>query len=548
MTWLRPERSASRARAQESVRDGQVTGRPWCSISAVRSVPERFNVAEFFVDRHVAEGRGGRRAFRAGGRVVTYGEVADHVARAAGALGAAGLDSEQRALLALNDSPAFAAAFWGAAKLGAVSVPVNTLLAAAEYEFLLNDSRARVAVVEAEVAPRVLAVRERCPWLRAVLVVGGRAVGARDFDEALAEAKPVAEAAPTSPEDVVYWGYTSGSTGAPKAAVHAHQDFLAAADLVGVGVFGIGPDDLIFSASKLSFAFGLGNALYFPARVGAAAVLVAERTTAERAFEVIAAERPTIFFAVPTLYARMLEVPDAERRFDLSSLRYGVASGEALPPAIFDAWADRFGLELVEVVGSTEALHDFIANRPGQARRGAAGRVIAGFDTRLVDDAGAPVPTGTPGHLLVAGPTMAPHYWNRREHTRRTMLGEWLRTGDVFRQDAEGWFYFEGRSDDMLKVSGQWVSPAEVEAHLAAHAAVLEVGVVADIDVRGLTTPRACVVLKAGVTGSPALAAELRAFVRERAAGYKVPGRVEFVADLPRTATGKLQRFRLRRA
>ncbi len=509
------------------------------------SLPGPFNAAAFFVDRHVAEGRGGRTAFRAGGRTITYAEVADRVAHAAGALREAGLEGEQRALLALNDSPAFAAAFWGAAKLGAVAVPVNTLMTAAEYEFLLNDSRARVAVVETEVAPRLLAVRERCPWLRAVLVVGGRAPGAADFDEALVRAKPVTEAVPTSREDIVYWGYTSGSTGRPKAAVHAHEDFVAAADLVGVGVFGMGPDDLIFSASKLYFAFGLGNSLYFPARVGAATVLVAERVTAEHALEVIAAERPTIFFAVPTLYARMLEVRDDERRFDVSSLRYCVSSGEALPPALFDAWADRFGLELVEVVGSTEALHDFIANRPGEARRGAAGKVVAGFETRLVDDAGAPVPAGTAGHLLIKGAPTAPYYWNRRERTRRTMLGEWLRTGDVFRQDAEGWFYFEGRSDDMLKVAGQWVSPAEVEAHLVAHAAVLEAGVVGETDARGLTTPRACVVLKAGVAGSPALAAELREFVRQRAAGYKVPGRVEFVADLPRTATGKVQRFRL---
>jgi benzoate-CoA ligase family protein len=514
----------------------------------VESLPERFNAAAFFVDRHLAEGRAGRPEFRAGGRTITYGEVADLVARAAGALAEAGVDIEQRVLLALNDSPAFVGAFWGAAKLGAVSVPVNTLMSGAEYEFLLNDSRARVAIVEAEVAPRVLALRERCPWLREVLVVGGRTAGALDFDEALARAKPVMDAALTSREDVVYWGYTSGSTGAPKAAVHCHKDFVAAADLVGVNVFGLSADDLVFSASKLYFAFGLGNALYFPARVGAAAVLVAERITAERALAVIAAERPTVFFAVPTLYARMLEVPDAERRFDLSSLRFGVSSGEALPPAIFDAWADRFGLELVEVVGSTEALHDFIANRPGQARRGSAGKVVDGFETRLVDDDGAPVPPDGVGHLLVRGETTSPYYWNRLERTRQTMLGEWLRTGDMFRRDAEGWFYFEGRADDMLKVAGQWVSPAEVEAHLVAHPAVLEAGVVGDSDGRGQTTPRACVVLKAGVAASPALAAELREFVRGRAAGYKAPAVVEFVADLPKTATGKIQRFRLRRA
>jgi len=512
----------------------------------VEPVSESFNAAAFFVDRHVLEGRADRPAFRFAGRAITYGEVADRVAAAAGALADCGLEMEQRALLALDDSPAFAAAFWGIAKLGAVAVPVNTLMTEEEYEFLLNDSRARVAIVEAAVAPRVLAVRERCPWLRAVLVAGGRAPGALELDEALGRAKPVTEAASTFSEDIVYWGYTSGSTGKPKAAVHSHKDFLAAADLVGVGVFGVGPEDVIFSGSKLYFAFGLGNSLYFPARVGAAAVLVPERITPELAFETISRERPTIFLTVPTLYARMLEVPDAERRFDLSSLRYGVSSGEALPPALFDAWADRFGLELVEVVGSTEALHDFIANRPGEARRGASGKVIPGFEARLVDDAGAPVPTGGVGHLLVKGETTAPYYWNRLERTRRTMLGEWLRTGDMFRRDAEGWFYFEGRSDDMLKVGGQWVSPVEVEAHLTAHPAVLEAGVVGEPDARGLTVPCAFVVLKHGRAPSPALAEELRELVRRRAAGFKAPGRVEFVADLPKTATGKIQRFRLR--
>jgi benzoate-CoA ligase family protein len=512
----------------------------------VEPLPEHFNVASFFVDRHVAEGRSAARAFRFAGRTLDYGEVADLVARAAGALAAAGLEIEQRALLVLNDSPAFAAAFWGAARLGAVAVPVNTLMTAAEYEFLLNDSRARVAVVEAEAAPRLLAARGRCPWLRAVFVVGGRAPGARDWDEALAGAKPVAEAAGTCAEDIVYWGYTSGSTGTPKAAVHSHKDFVAAADLVGVNVFGLGPDDLVFSASKLYFAFGLGNALVFPSRVGAASVLVPERVTAELAFDIITRERPSVFLTVPTLYARMLEIPDAERRWDLSSLRFGVSSGEALPPALFDAWADRFGLELVEVVGSTEALHDFIANRPGQARRGASGKLVPGFEARLVDDAGAPVPPGTVGHLLVKGPTTAPYYWNRLERTQRTMLGEWLRTGDMFRQDGDGWFYFEGRSDDMLKVGGQWVSPAEVEAHLAAHPAVLEAGVVGDTDSRGLLLPSAYVVLKDGRAASAALASELRDFVRARTAAFKTPAVVEFVDELPRTATGKVQRFRLR--
>jgi benzoate-CoA ligase len=244
----------------------------------------------------------------------------------------------------------------------------------------------------------------------------------------------------------------------------------------------------------------------------------------------------------------MLEIPDAEHRWDLSSLRYGVSSGEALPPALFEAWADRFGLELVEVVGSTEALHDFIANRPGEARAGTSGKVVPGFETRVVDDDGAAVPVGTVGHLLVKGATTASGYWNRRERTRSTMLGEWLRTGDMFRQDADGWFYFEGRADDMLKVAGQWVSPAEVEAHLVAHPAVLEAGVIGAADGRGLVVPCAYVVLKAERQASAALATELRDFVRGRAAAFKAPARIDFVADLPKTATGKIQRFRLRDA
>jgi benzoate-CoA ligase family protein len=513
----------------------------------VGSLPERFNAASWFVDRHLAEGRGARTAFRFAGRSVTYAEVAESVDRCANALGGLGLEAEQRVLLALNDTPAFAATFWGAVKLGAVAVPVNTIMAAAEYEFVLNDSRARVAVVEAPVAERLLASRVRCPWLRATVVVGGRGgPGTHDFDDLLAAATPALEPAETLAEDICYWGYTSGSTGKPKAAVHAHGDFVAAADLVGVGVFGLEDDDLIFSASKTFFAFGLGNSLYFPAHVGATSVLVPERIDAERAFEVIATERPTVFFTVPTLYARMLAVEDAEHRWDLSSLRYCVSSGEALPPAIFDAWAERFGLELVEVVGSTEALHDFIANTPGTARRGAAGRVVPGFQARLVDDAGAPVADTTIGHLLVKGPTTAPYYWNRLDRTRATMQGEWLRTGDMFARDADGFFTFAGRSDDMLKVAGMWVSPAEIEAELAQHPGVLEAGVVGVADREGLTRPHAIVVLKTGWTPSPELATALVEFVRARAGGHRVPARVEFSEDLPKTATGKIQRFRLR--
>jgi benzoate-CoA ligase family protein len=470
---------------------------------------------------------------------VTYDELARTASRVGHVLAGLGVEIENRVVLILDDTPAFAATFWGALKLGAVAVPLNTLMTADEYAFVLEDSRAKVAVVEDALCPKLDALRGRCRWLRAL-------IGVRELEERMARAPDSLEATPTAREDIAYWGYTSGSTGRPKAAVHSHKDFLAAADLVGVGVFGLRPDDLVFSASKMYFAFGLGNSLYFPPRVGAASLLVAERLTPERAFETIARERPTVFFAVATLYARMLEVPDAERRFDLSSLRLCVSSGEALPTAVFDAWQERFGHELVDVVGSTEALHDFIANRPGAVRRGSSGQIVPGFEARLVDDAGQPVSPGTVGELLIKGETLAPYYWNRLERTRATMLGEWVRTGDMFRQDADGYFYFAGRADDMLKVSGMWVSPAEIEGRLVEHPAVVEAGVVGLNGGDGLVHPHAAVVLKQGYAPSEALVAELRAWVKGRAAGYKVPRTIAFVDDLPKTATGKVQRFRLR--
>ena len=489
----------------------------------------------------MAEGRGSRTAFRWAGGALTYGELAERVNRAGQVLANQGVEIENRVVLILDDTPAFAATFWGALKLGAVAVPLNTLMSLDEYAFVLDDSRAKVAIVEDALLPKLESLRERPRWLRAVIGVG-------QLVTLMSRAPAELAAVQTVREDIGYWGYTSGSTGRPKAAVHSHKDFLAAADLVGVGVFDLRPDDLVFSASKMYFAFGLGNSLYFPARVGAASMLVADRLTPERAFEVITRGRPTVFFAVATLYARMLEVPRAERRFDLSSLRLCVSSGEALPTAVFDAWGKRFGRELVEVVGSTEALHDFIANRPGAVRRGSSGQVVPGFEARLVDDAGQPVATGSVGQLLIKGETLAPYYWNRLERTRATMLGEWVRTGDMFWQDADGYFYFAGRSDDMLKVSGMWVSPAEIEGVLVEHPAVVEAGVVGLTGGDGLVHPHAAVVLKADYQPGPALEADLRAWVKERTAGYKVPRTIEFVDDLPKTATGKVQRFRLRSA
>jgi len=515
-------------------------------MTASVQIPERFNAADFFLDRHAREGRGGRTAFRYRGRAITYTEIALRASRFGNALLARGVDMEQRVLFALPDCPEFAEAFWGAMKIGAVPVPVSDALFAEDYAFLLNDSRARAVVAAAGAAREILAVRERCPHLAAVIAVGRTPRGALGYERLLERASPELAAADTSADDTALWLYTSGTTGRPKAAVHLHHDLLCAAELVGRGVFGIGPDDLIFSVSKLYFAFGLGNSLYFPALAGAASLLVPERPDPTRIFELIQAERPSALFTVPTVYTRLLQVESAERRFDLSSLRLCVSSGEALPAALSHAWKSRFGHELLDVVGSTEALHDFIANRPGRVRPGSSGELIPGFEARLVDDEDRPVLPGGVGHLLIKGDSTAPGYWNRHEQTKSTMLGEWLRTGDMFYQDTDGYFYFCGRADDMLKVGGMWVSPAEVEACLMEHPAVLEAAVIGRPDGDGLTRPHAFCVLKDGTAAGDAVADELRALVKKRLAGYKAPRWVDFVADLPKTATGKIQRFRLR--
>jgi len=512
------------------------------------AVPERFNAADFFLDRHLREGRGARTAFRYEGRRVTYATLGERANRLGNALRARGVDIEQRVLLVLPDCPEFAESFWGAVKIGAVPVPVNDGLSPADYAFLLGDSRARAVVASAAAAQKVLAAGVAGAAIAVVARGGDGSPALRpeplDYEALLDGASAELEAADTSRDDTAMWGYTSGSTGQPKAAVHLHRDLVCSSQLVGQGIFGIRPDDLVLSVSKLHFAFGLGNALYFPAQVGAASLLVPGRPEPATFLELIQAERPTLLFAVPTVYARLLQV---EGRFDLSSLRVCVSSGESLPAALFRAWRARFGLELLDVVGSTEALHDFIANRPGRARAGASGQIVPGYEARLVDEEGRPVPAGTVGHLLVKGDSTAPGYWNRREATKATMLGEWLRTGDMFYQDGDGYFYFCGRSDDMLKVNGMWVAPAEVEACLVEHPAVLEAAVVAGEDGDGLARPRAFCVLKPGGVAGEALAAELRERVRSRLAPHKTPRWVEFVDELPKTSTGKIQRFRLRR-
>jgi benzoate-CoA ligase family protein len=509
-------------------------------------LPDVFNAAIEFVDRHITEGRADRIALRHEGRTLTYAQVAEMVNRVGNALLGAGVEMENRVLLLLYDSPEFAASFFGAMKIGAVPVPISTTMRAQDYEHFLNDSRAKVLIAHRPLWDEVVKVQGRLRYLKHVVIVGEPVSDQQAFDQWTAQASPELEPAPTSQDDAAFWLYSSGSTGFPKAAVHLQHDMVYCADLYARPILGIGPKDVTFSAAKLFFAYGLGNNLYFPFRVGASALLYPGRPLPETMFEIISRDKPTIFFGVPTLYAAMLAVRQAETKYDLSSLRLCVSAGEALPPELFRRWQERFGTEILDGIGTTEILHIFISNQPGQVKPGSSGIVVPGYEAKIVDDVGEPVAPGDIGNLLVKGESTCAYYWNQHEKTKQTIKGEWIVTGDKYSQDANGYYWYAGRADDMLKVGGIWVSPIEVENTLIQHSAVLEAAVVGQADDDQLIKPKAFVVLNEGYTASPALEDELKGFVRDKIAPYKYPRWITFVPELPKTATGKIQRFKLR--
>jgi benzoate-CoA ligase family protein len=513
-------------------------------------VPEQFNAATAFLDRHIAEGRGERVAIYYEGQRYTYRQVAELANRLGNALLSLGIDLEQRIALILLDSPAFAASFFGGIKIGAVPIPINTSLRPEDYVYILNDSRARALIIHAALWGQIAPVRAQLKYLRHIIVVNRHELtdpdGLLDFDELTAAASPELSPAETSRDDAAFWLYSSGSTGFPKGCVHLQHDMVYCAELYARPILELTPDDILFSAAKLYFAYGLGNALYFPFSVGAAAVHYPGRPLPEAMFQVIDRYHPTIFFGVPTLYAAMLNIADAHKRFDCSSLRCCVSAGEALPADIYRRWKERFGVDILDGIGSTEILHIFISNRLGDVRPGSSGRLVPGYEAMIVDEHDQPVPPGQVGNLLIKGDSIAAYYWNKHEKTKATMRGEWIVTGDKYYQDDAGYFWYCGRSDDMLKVSGQWVSPVEVESALIEHPAVLEAAVIGIEDADHLVKPRAYVVLRAGYVPGPELAEELKEFVKRRLLPFKYPRWVEFVAELPKTATGKIQRYKLR--
>jgi benzoate-CoA ligase family protein len=516
----------------------------------VGAIPRTYNFAADILSKNLAAGRANKPAFIDPRASLTYGQLAARVDRFGAVLRSLGLRREERVLMCLLDTVDWPTAFLGAIKAGVVAVPVNTLMTEDDYRFMLADSRARLLVVSEALYPKFANLIPECPDLAHVIVSGDNAHGHARFEDLVAAAKPEPFVAPTLRDDMCFWLYTSGSTGKPKGAVHVHADLPLTHDLYAGPILGLTENDVCYSVAKLFFAYGLGNALTFPMSVGASTILSPDRPTPDGVAALLKKYAVTAFYAVPTFYAAFLSSTALPRRSELE-LRRCVSAGEALPEDVGRRWFDRFGVDILDGIGSTEMLHIFISNRPGDVKYGTTGKPVPGYSAKLVGDDGLSVKKGEMGELLVSGPTSAVMYWNNREQSRKTFLGEWTRSGDKYLEDEDGYYVYCGRNDDMLRVSGQYVSPFEVEAALQTHVEVLECAVVAWCDSEGLVKPKAFVVLKAPDKAGNAdardlLSRALQDHVKNRLAPFKYPRWIEFRQELPKTATGKIQRFKLR--
>jgi 4-hydroxybenzoate-CoA ligase len=507
-----------------------------------------YNAAVDLVERHLDEGRGDKLAVIDDAGQYTYGELCERVNRAAGALTGLGLMRENRVAQLMLDTVDFPSVFLGAIRAGLVAIPLNTLLTTEQYRYILADSRARVLVVSAPLLERVEPILAELPFLEHVVVAGGDAGNRLSLDELMAGAAAEFAAADTHPDETAFWLYSSGSTGMPKGVRHRHTAMRYTADTFGTKVLGLREDDVVFSAAKLFFAYGLGNSLSFPFTAGATVVLMAERPTPESCMRTMKRTHPTIFYGVPTLYAAMLADETCMPENGSERLRMCVSAGEALPEEVGKRFRDRFGVDIIDGVGSTEMLHIFLSNAPGNIEYGTSGVAVPGYRVRLVDEQGEDVADGDIGELIVDGGSAGDGYWNQRAKTCHNFRGAWTWTGDKYYRDEEGRYRYCGRSDDMFKVSGIWVSPFEVESALISHPCVVEAAVVPKQDTDGLIKPKAFVVFQKGVALDDELRAALKDHVKAEAGAWKYPRWIEAVDDLPKTATGKIQRFKLREA
>ena len=519
-------------------------------------LPQEFNVASYLVDRNFHEGRGEKIAIECGDLRVSYRELLERTNRAGNFLRGLGVRRGERVALLLMDTPDFFYCYFGAIKIGAVAVPVNPFQKAKECIYVLKDSAARVVVAENDLLAQLeLDPREGLPDLKEIVVAGGALANCVSLNDGLNSASAFLEAEATRRDDPAFWLYSSGSTGSPKACIHLHRDMVVCAELYARNILRMNESDRCYSVARLYFAYGLGNAGYFPLAAGATTILSPARPSPAGIYADVEKYRPTLFFSVPSNYSALLahrpenraeNGAENGREFDFSSVRQAVSAGESLPAPLFERFRERFGVEILDSLGSTETLQMVIANSPGDVRPGSSGKIIPGYEAKIVDERGELVAVGEIGNLMVKGDSICAGYWGQEERTRAAFEDGWFRTGDKYHQDADGYFWYAGRSDDTFKVNGRWLSPAEVESALIAHPAVLEAAVVAREDEGGLTKVAAFVVLKAGFSDGDGLVAELQEWVAGRVGGYKRPRWVEFVAELPKTSTGKLQRFKLR--
>jgi 4-hydroxybenzoate-CoA ligase len=513
-----------------------------------------YNAVSDFVDANVARGLAKKTAFIDPDRTLSYGELQARTVRFANALRALGIAQEERVALLLHDTVDYPVAFWGAVRAGRVAIPLNTFLTVPQYAYILGDSRATALVAAAPLAQTIWPMIDRLPHLRTVILVGAieddkAAFPGRDihlFEDILAAADMTPFTATTVSDEVAFWLYTSGSTGDPKGVKHVHSNLMATAKLFGQGVLGITENEVVHSAAKLFFAYGLGNAMTFPLSVGATSALWPERPSPDSVFEMMRKHRPSVFYGVPSLFTAMLAHPDIGKGAGSDRLRICVSAGEALPAHIGERWRKIVGVDILDGIGSTELLQTFLSNRPGDIRYGSTGKPVPGYEARIVDEKGRELPADEIGELIVRGPSAAEGYWNQRAKSQRTFAGEWTHTGDKFRRDRDGYYYYCGRTDDMFKVSGMWVSPFDVEAALTSHEAVQEAAVIGKQDADGLIKPKAFIVLKQGYVADDSLLERLKAHVKEHAGAWKYPRWIDVRTALPYTATGKIQRFKLR--